>query len=293
MVCKITIIHNVISFIPVLFAHLAMGQQLYFQDEAVDSIFIRANTYADNFRSNQAIEGKTEVICWYYDQSLQQYRVNKYYRSRYKQTGNPSENRVKRKTLKSGTSDTNNRIHLQNLLTALATNANPSQLINQVDTTEIQEYITPKNILKFAKDHRVSWELKYACPSKAEKKLLLKSLQSSDTLKIYLNKRFDRKGYLIITDYSNTFNIWITTEKNNYHFEGKYPNPVKQPWYLFPDAKEELTDENSPTAILNLEINKALIQVLPKNFLFTETISIKALVDDYMMWYFKRMKLTY
>lgn len=264
------------------------GQQLQFNGQLVDTIFIKSHWSVYQFDNNGTTKGKADVISFTYNSNQNQYIIDQFYRDEYKRTFQPDTIKLMTKVYKSEIGKEIDFNKIEPLLTSLSSNISNQNLFTQVDTTELKELITKKQIRKVAKRYDIDWQFKKRYSSKEENKDFFKGCKSNDTLKLYLSERFDTSGYVIVTDYSNTINIWISTNKAEYRFEGKYPNPVKQPWYNHSD-----TSQTFGQAILNLKINQSLYDLLPKNFLLKETISNEALVNDYITWYFERRKMKY
>ena len=110
-------------------------------------------------------------------------------------------------------------------------------------------------------------------------------MQSIDSFNEFIKSVFtDDYGYNP-TDYSNYIKLTIFERNNTRTIYGYYPNPLKQPWLL---NSKELGDE--PTAILNLNINKTLFEILPSDFLNKNSISESTLVDKYIIWNFRQQK---
>jgi len=267
---------------------ISIGQQLEFNDELVDTIFIKSHRSVYQFDDKGTTKGKANILSIVFNPSLNTYLVNQYYQDEYARTCKPDTIQLKNKNLINKIEKKISNNDLENLLRSLVEDIDSNSLINQIDTTAFLEYVTEKKIRKIAKWYKISWYFKRRYSTKEENKSFFSSCRSTDTLKVYLNNRFDTKGYIMVTDVSNTINIWISTSYSEYCFEGKYPNPVKQPWYNHSD-----TSQLFATPILNLEINKSLIAILPNEFLLTNTISNEALFDDYITWYFERREMKY
>jgi hypothetical protein len=264
------------------------GQQLQFNGKLVDTIFIKSHRSVYQFDDSGTTKGKADVISLTFDSNQNHYIIDRFYRDEYKRTFRPDTIKIETKVYKSEIGKEINNEKIESLLISLSNNGSSKDLFKQIDTTELKGLITEKQIRKVAKWYDIDWEFKRRYSSKEENIKFFKSCKSIDTLKIYLSERFDSSGYVVVTDYSNTINIWISTDKSEYRFEGKYPNPIKQPWYNHSD-----TSQTFGQAILSLEINKSLCELLPKDFLLKETISNEALVNDYITWYFERREMKY
>jgi hypothetical protein len=262
------------------------GQQLKFNNENVDSIVIKSDVGAYQFDDKGTFKGKQETIIISYDKVLSQYVTKNCYLDNYEFETKTEINRVKTKIKKPGIGKQIDSSQIMGLLNGLSQNKNTLSVINLIDSIEFRNLVNEKRIRKVAKKYKIDWQFRMKYTTKTENQVFFKSCQSLDTLKIYLSERFDSAGYVMITDYSNTINVIVSTTKKEYRFEGKYPNPLKQPWYNYSDTTDLLN-----SAILNLDINISLDNILPNDFLLRKSISKEALIDDYLVWYFERREM--
>lgn len=269
-------------------SYSVFGQQLLFHGQLVDTIFIKSHRSVYQFDDNGTTKGKADIISMSFDHDKNQYVIDRFYRDEYKRTFRPDTIKLETKVFKSEIGKEINFERIESLLTSLSTSVGNQNLFTHVDTTKLKGFLTEKQIRKVAKWYDIDWEFKRRYSTKEENKEFFKGCRSMDTLNIYLSERFDTSGYVMVTDYTNTINIWISTNKAEYRFEGKYPNPVKQPWYNHSD-----TSQTFGQPILDLRINQSLSELLPKDFLLKETISNEALVNDYITWYFERREMKY
>ena len=279
---------NTLTIILFILSYSVFGQQLQFNGQLVDTIFIKSHRSVYQFDDKGTTKGKADIISFVYDSNQNQYVIDQFYRDEYKRTFKPDTIKLETKVYKSEIGKAIEIDRIESLLTSLSTNARNRNLFAQVDTTELKVFINEKQIRKVAKWYDIAWQFKRKYSTKEQNEEFFTSCKSIDTLKIYLKERFDTSGYVMVTDYSNTINIWISTNTTEYRFEGKYPNPVKQPWYNHSDTSLTLGQP-----ILNLKINQSLTELLPKDFLLKETISNEALVNDYITWYFERREMKY
>ncbi len=265
---------------------ISFGQQLKFNGALVDTIIIKSNISVYLFDIKGTTKGKAQTLSFAFSPSKNAYLVNQYSQNKYLSTCVPDITRQRTKNkiyrLKKRISNKD----LENLLNSLLEDIPPNKLINQIDTTAFLNYMNKKQIRKIARWYKVDWNFKRRYSTKEENESFYKRCRSIDSLKTYLQSRFDTRGYTIVTDFSNVINIWISTTDLKYRFEGKYPNPIKQPWYNHSDTSHIFAEP-----ILNLEINKFLTEIVPSNFLLISSISNKALFDDYIVWYFERRKI--
>lgn len=279
---------NTLTLILTILSFSVFGQQLQLHGQLVDTIFIKSHRSVYQFDDNGTTKGKADIISITFDHDKNQYVIDRFYRDEYKRTFRPDTIKLETKVFKSEIGKEINFDKIESLLTSLSTSVSSQNLFTQVDTTELKGFLTEKQIRKVAKWYDIDWEFKRRYSTKEENNEFFKGCKSMDTLKIYLSERFDTSGYVMVTDYSNTINIWISTNKTEYRFEGKYPNPIKQPWYNHSD-----TSQTFGQPILNLKINQSLSELLPKDFLLKESISNEALVNDYITWYFERREMKY
>jgi hypothetical protein len=264
---------------------VSFGQQLKFNNEYVDSVFIKSHISSYQFDDKGTTKGHAEKLIIAFNKKQNQYLMTEYIQDQYNRTIEPDTIELKTKINKVKTELIEN-INLTQLLTAVSSNERPLNIINNLDSIELQKFVNEKQIRKIAKQINIDWQFKMKYTTKEENGHFFNSFQSKDTLRIYLQERFDSTGFVMISDYSNTINIWIKTENTKYRFEGKYPNPVKQPWYNHSDSTKVF---GKP--ILNLQINRALMKILPAEFLLKNSISTQALYNDYIRWYFERREM--
>lgn len=278
---KITII-----LILTFFSLSCFGQQLQFNGQLVDRVAIRSNLSAYQFDDNGTTKGKVDFISYTYSSSEKHYLVDEFYRDKYTRS-------IKADTLNLVTKTYNAKLgkyidfqKIKSLLVSLS--SDNRSLFSQIDTNELKDFLTDKQIKKIAKRHGVDWLFKRRYSSKEENNIFFKQCKSIDTLKLYLSERFDTSGYILTFDYTNTINVTVVTNQMEYKFEGRYPNAIKQPWHNLSDSSQDFVP-----SILNLEINRSLYSLLPSGFLLKESISNEALVNDYITWFFERNEYIY
>lgn len=279
---------NTLILILIILSCSVFGQQLQFHGQFVDVIFIKSHLSVYQFDKKGTSKGTADIISFTYDSNKNQYVIDQFFRDEYKRTFKPDTIKLETKVFKSEIGKTIEFDKIESLLASLSTKGGKSDIITQVDTVELKNLLTEKQIRKVAKRSDIAWQFKIRYSTKEQNAEFFNGCKSIDTLKIYLKERFDTSGYEIVTDYSNSINISISTQKAAYRFEGKNPNPVKQPWYNLTDTSQAFN-----RTILNLEVNQSLCELLPKEFLLKETISNEALADDYITWYFERRKMKY
>lgn len=262
------------------------AQRLFFHSQPVDTIIIKSEYGVYQFDEKGTTKGELDYFVLAFDPVHQSYFIKQYDRDKFSASMKTQELKIKTKKFQSEIGKKVESEKLKLLLNALSQEEINSPLISQVDTNKIKSLLTEATVKEIAKWFKIDWRFKKKYATKEENASFFKHCTSIDSFKLYLLKRFDTSGYAMVTDYSNTFGIRIKTNNAKYRFEGKYPNPVKQPWYYH---KTNSIIESE--MIVNLNINKYLCELLPEKFLLKETISEEALVNDYIKWYFERRRL--
>lgn len=264
------------------------SQQVLYKGNKVDSIFIKSDLSVYQFDKKGSAKGKFDVLSIFYYKKKKKYIIDRSNTNSYLRTFKPDTFQIKTRSRKKDIGLIVKNFNIINLLTALSTNIESKNLIHHLDTNELKKILTEKQVRKMAKRHGVYWHFRKRYSTKSENEQFFKQCLSIDSLQSYLITNFKSLGYPMITDYSNTINIWISTNQKEYRFEGKYPNHIKQPWFNHSDTTSLL-----PNSILNLSINNSLLYILPKDFLLKESITNKALIDNYIVWYFEKRGMIY
>ena len=258
------------------------GQQLTYKGELVDTLKIISNSSYYHFDTSGTTTGIYDEYIIVFNKEKNNYYLNPYKRTDYKFTFKPDTSFKKEKILKQGL--VINRIQIENLLKQFEiTYSKPT--FNNIGMTneEFLKLTDKKHIIQVAKWHKTDWHFKKAYSTKEQNENIFKGCQNIDTLNFYLATAFDTSGYVMITDVSDTYEVFILTDKMNYRFEGKYPNSYKQPWYYHTN-----NGGFSSTSLLNFSINNALVDILPEKFSRLETLKSEALTNDYIEWYLKK-----
>ena len=264
-----------------------IGQQLSYKGGQVDTVKINSNSSYYHFDSLGTTSGTYDEYLINYNVEKNSYYLEFFRRTEYRITYKPDTLIEKSKILNSKKSIDN--ILISNLLSQFDTSyVEPT--INQLGLTskEFQKLTKKKQILKVAKFHDEKWQFKRTYSTKEKNQKIFDGCQQTDTFDLYLKTVFDTTGYVVITDVDSRFEVEISTNKKDFLFEGKYPNPFRQPWYYFSEDGDVFT-----TTVLNLSINNALVEILPKEFTNFSTLKIEALIDDYIEWYLKRREIIY
>ena len=253
--------------------------------EDVDTIIISSNLGSYQFDDKGTTISKSENLTIIFSEERGGFIINNHIKETKKTTIEPSS--INKKSYKQSKTISNN-IH-DSLIIGLLEAFNLISDLKRAEylpEKELANYVNKKSIKTIAKLREVDWHFKNQYSTKQMNEEFFKSCQSIDTLSLYLSERFDTLGYVMITDYSNTIHINVIAKGEKFVFEGKYPNPIYQPWYFH---NNETNYKITP--ILDLKINLILEKILPKGFLNRGMISKEALFNDYINWYFERKGL--
>jgi hypothetical protein len=266
---------------------VSLAQTVQYNREQLDTLQIQSHLGAYQFDDIGTTKGKTETLTITYSKEKKNYVISDYTEMKYEGTFKPRSFDSKTKTIKKKIGTVINDTLVTQLTMALTSSENPRKTFSELTDKALSSYVKKKTILEVAKWYNLEWRFKMSYSTREENQAFYRSCQSLDTFKVYLSERFDSTGYSITTDYFNSIDIRVVTEKSEYNFEGQYPKPVKQPWY----NKSESTF--FAPSILNFSINRSLELILPNDFLLKSTISEEALMFDYMTWYFERRNMKY
>lgn len=276
---------QIITIIFLFFTTIIFGQRLLFAGNNVDTLKINSNSSYYHFDTCGTSTGTEDEYIIVFENNTNQYVIESYQRTEYKVTFKPGNSTSKTKILSKRQNINNDFI--KNLLTELQTKSKAPNFNNIGLTAEIFNKLTDtKHIIKIAKSQDADWHFKREYSTNEQNTLFFKSCQNVDTFNLFLKTAFDTIGYAMITDVSDEINIYISSDKTKFRFEGKYPNPYYQPWYDHTDKNKHL-----PSAILNLSINNALVNILPYNFASLWSKKIEALTNEYLLWYLKRKRI--
>jgi len=263
------------------------GQQLTYKGDFVDTLKIISNSSYYHFDTCGTTTGIYDEYILVFNKDKNNYILSPYQRTEYKFTFKPDTSFRKEKILKQGI--VVDKLLITNLLKQLEISYVKPTFENIGMTKRYFEKLTDKNhIIQFAKLHEVEWHFKRAYSTKEQNEIIFKGCQNIDTLNLYLSTTFDTSGYVMVTDVDSHFDVIILTKNSKYRFEGKYPNPYKQPWYNHSDK-----GSFASTSVLNFSINNALVSILPVGFTGLETLKFEALINEYIEWYLKRQGIIF
>lgn len=273
---------QILILIGLTFSLSVTGQQLTYMGDYVDTLKIISNSSYYHFDSPGTTTGTYDEYIIVFNKEKTNYILNPYQRTKYKFTNKPDTSFLKKMTINKGV--VVDRLLLSDLLKQLEVIYIKPTFDNIGITKEQFLKLTDKkHVIQVAKWHKTDWHFKRAYSTKEQNEIIYKGCQNIDTLNLYLSTAFDTSGYVMVTDVDEHFDVIISTTKDNYRFEGKYPNAFKQPWYNHSDK-----GISALTSVLNLSINNALVAILPDKFSRLETLKIETLTNEYIEWYLKR-----
>lgn len=277
-----TTVKQILILIGLTFSLSVTGQQLIYMGDYVDTIKIISNSSYYHFDDCGTTTGTYDEYILVFNKEKNNYILNPYQRTEYKFTFKPETSYRKEKILNQGL--VVDQLLISDLLKQLdITYLKPTFDNIGITNEEFLKLTDKKHIIQVAKWHKTDWYFKRAYSTKEQNEIIFKGCQNTDTLNLYLLTAFDTSGYVVVTDVDDHFDVIISTDNNNYHFEGKYPNSFKQPWYNRSDKSSFAS-----TSMLNFSINSALVAILPDKFSRLETLKFEALTNEYIKWYLKR-----
>ena len=262
--------------------NFTFSQQLFYKNHLVDSIQISAFNGGYSISKGKS-KIKTEVLKIKYSNKKQLYIINKHFII--KKNGN---NQIKRKLIIFKKKITFDKINL--LLKSFENSQIPDNILQVVDSSFFYKRVTKSNIIKIARKYQAAYHFNSKFYSKDSINKIINTCQNYLEFRHFLYEKFDTislSGFMLVADYVNNMVVEIYFDSTKYEFIGKYPNIVKQPWF----------DNSMPFDLLkektinNLMINYSLERILPETFLLRKTITIDALLEEYIKWYLKQVKI--
>lgn len=279
------LLNNVLIIIAISISFSTSAQQLIYKGALVDTVKITSNSSYFHFDNEGTTTGVYDAYVIVFNQETNNYILNTYQSNEYKSTFKPDTSIRKERIIQKNKGI--DQTLIANLLKQFETTYQQPTYENiGISKKEFQILTSKKQIIKVAKWFNSDWHFKKSYSTTEKNKLIFSGCQNIDTFNLYLTTMFTNSDYVIVTDVEDHFNVIISTSTTDYCFEGKYPNPYKQPWY---DHSVIKGFGSSP--ILNFTINKALIDILPADFSRIETLKFEALTNEYIEWYLKRRRI--
>jgi hypothetical protein len=267
-----------------LLSNVVYGQQLQFRGLPVDTITISSSSGYYHFDDKGTTTGRSDIYIIAFDKTANNYVVADYMTGTMKGTYKPDTLKEKAKHLSNEKGKVISNDLLDSLLTAFSSRYVKPTFDNLgFDKHEFILLTDEKHIRKVAKQYKEDWHFKMSYTTKEKNEIIFKGCQSVDTFNLFVSTMFDTSGYIMITDVWDEMHVYIKTSEKEFIFEGKYPNAFKQPWYDHSDTSKWAT-----ASIVNLNINKFLVAILPDKFHRRNEIELQSLTEEYIKWYLKR-----
>ncbi|HLP93841.1 MAG TPA: hypothetical protein VK168_07370 [Saprospiraceae bacterium] len=278
-----------ISLLFLFLSSTAVGQAVHFSGYPVDTIVITSSAGYYHFDKKGTTTGRTDTYTIAFDKKRSQYVASDYTSVKEKHTSRPETSTKKEKTIARYKGKLVPSALIDSLFRAVSSNEvvitfEKAGFDKQVFLLETQE----KYIRKEARLHKKSWYFDLDYTTKEENEAIFDGCQNIDTFNLFLSAAFDTVGYPFVTDVWSNIHIDIKTTEKTTRLVGCYPNVFFQPWY-----NEDHQHSRLPDPILNLNINRYLLQLLPANFYLRHTLEFRRLTTDYIRWYLHRRGILY
>lgn len=298
---KLTLTLRILNFIVgLLLTSVVHGQQLIFNAQPVDTISIVSSEGYYHFDDKGTTTNQSEHFIIIFDHPSNNYIFADYKSVFTTWTRKPDSSKDKTKHKTKG--QIIERSLIDSLLQAFSARYFPPTFKNLGLEQQVFSKLTDeKHIRKLAKIYKADWHFKMSYTSKEKNEIIFKGCQSHDSFNLFLSSfALDTSGYVMVTDYSDEINVFISTGTNKYSFEGHYPNKFKQPWYDHSDTIKQMmiTPKDTfyfrPTiCIFNFNINRYLVAILPVQFYRRRPLELQSLTNEYIKWYLQRRELIY
>lgn len=267
------------------------GQELLFNEKSVDTIEIISHLSAYKFDDEGTTKGKVEIMIITKSEDKKKYQISEYRVEDFSYSSKLDKEEVQKKWRRKYQNRKVDYLKLNKLINSLNKNESGEITFSNLSEDEFERFVNKKRIKKIARKNDLIWKFRPYYSTRKMNRNFFQGCQSVDTFKVFLTENYqieENSGYVMITDFASVIEIHLKCKEKNFRFQGKYPNPLRQPWY-------NLTDWESieMKSISNLNINLNLYELLPKNFLNRESISTQKLMDDYILWYFKRREMDF
>lgn len=260
---------------------VVFAQQLSYKGELVDTILVTSLNSVYHFDKHGTTTGRVDSFMVVYNKDYSCYKAT-YSRTHFTSVLSLDSFFMDRTMVRGNLKIDIDKVSC--LLSQLETGSiKPDAKTLDIDSNTLSRLANKNRILKIARRIKHAWKFAPAYSWPEENRTFFRACASIDSLNRYLalSIKFDTTyGYIMVTDYSDNYNLYITTTNNSCRFEGKYPNVFRQPWYNFCDKKEAF-----PAKLFNLNINRALAALLPKKFQNNSSLNTQSLIDKYIEWY--------
>lgn len=271
-----------------IFPLVCNAQKVHFNGEAIDSIiFIGDNNFYRN--SIRLTKGVTDSMILVYSDKT--YLIKDFNRTDYEISYYVDKERSEKRSsnvMEEFIGVEYSLDIIQDLITEIENPIEAIDLIKQFDTIEIKKELSDTFMFDIAKEHN-----EQSCFDSTDFMfpyygITFQEFRSMDTFNVFLIEKFGGKGYSKSWHYTNKIFVHIFTNSKCIILEGKYPNNLKQPWYI-----DEKGDRAYPDALLNLNINSKVAKVLPDGFVNKRSLDTGNLLRMYVEWYLDRRNIIF
>lgn len=282
-----------LNIIFLLLNFLGYGQQLSFRGDLIREINIKSSNGYYDIDKRRSI-GDAEIFNIKYENSKQKYFVFEYSTEVFNQSSEDTthnQNKIKLKNISKIQLD---NLQLDSLIQSLDKSTFPlkfsSMKISKNEFLSLTDKKHIKNVIKrFYKNENFGFRLvemlDWWFTPKKEKIEIISACQNIENLNDFLKVEFDSSGWSFVSEYWDDITIRLVTNTNEYVFSAQYPNIFRQPWY-------EMTNKTtSMKNVLNPEINRHLLNILPKNFMGINSLKFESLTTSFILWKLKKKKI--
>lgn len=249
-----------------------LSQQVSFRGEGVKRLFIKGDVgyYDSDERCSKGAIDELEIL---YDTVVRRYRVARYNREEYKDcTGDSQKSRTEIKKRKTPSAFIDSKL-LELFFNQL--NINKGWVTDLRFIQDQWSYLLrDKEIVNERNRTRRKNQPKYKKRDFSAE--YFEALRNPDSFKKYLAHFDTDTAYIVTVHVSDETQFQIETSHNTFTFEAKYPYVFRQPIYEY--------REHRIVPVINFNINQALLQILPADFITVEGFKLRALVRDYIRW---------
>ena len=148
--------------------------------------------------------------------------------------------------------------------------------------------LTKREILSTAKKYSMEYWFIDEETNKVDDvgKEIIKKIRRFDHLDTFLiNQKPDRETELVVIDAWNRLKISFVQPRDTIEYTLRFSSLFGQPVY-----KKINKDIATETKIINLDINKIMLTVLPRNTLVYKSIDLNSLKESYIIWFTENEK---
>lgn len=263
---------------------VCFSQQIVFKGSVVDTLTITSGSWVYHFDDKGTTSGKADKWTVIFNEEKNVYEVASCVRTSFHSTFKPDTGYLHNYALQ-------HKRHVnQQQLVYLFEQFSGSDTIATFENSGISENeflkaTRKKDVQTQLKRYRKKWDFFYYYDKK-EREQTYADVQNKDTFNLFLATAFHLGQYTFITDVGDDIWVEISTDSTDYSYRGKIPDVFKQPFH-------DMNDPSLESGVLNLRINKTLVDLLPKRFNQLSDLETRALMNSYIVWLLKRKGVIY